>query len=76
VSNKPFVRVKVTVQVELVEQRQTVRAYSKHAILVAPERKLSPQLLQDAAIDAVVDKVVDRLMAINEEHEAQTSHPD
>jgi hypothetical protein len=75
-STKPFIRLVANVTVELIANRQTVTSYSKKIILVAPERKLSDDLVQDSVVEKLVERIIDRICEINDEHYAAAPKDD
>lgn len=70
---RPFVRITLTIDADLVVGGKPVKQYQRKAKLVAPERKLSKELLQESLITTVAEKLMDALDEINYEHETSAA---
>jgi hypothetical protein len=66
--SRAFVRVTVSIKAELVSGQVVANKYDRKFILVAPDRQLIDELMQDATIETAAEKLIERLDEINEEH--------
>lgn len=66
---RPFVKLKITIDADLILGGKTIKHHSKRAILIAPERKHSADLLQEGLITSAGERLIDLLDEINYEHE-------
>lgn len=73
---RPFVRITLTVDADLVIGREVVKKFQRKTKLISPERKLSKEFLQESLITSVAERLMDMLDEINYEHETSATPED
>jgi hypothetical protein len=66
--SRSFIRVTVNLKIELIEDRTAVKQYEKKFLLVAPDRKLIAELVQEATVETAANKLMEMFDEINESH--------
>ena len=73
---RSFLRITLSIDVDIVTGGKPTKQFKKRAKLVTPERKNSAVLLQDDFISSAADKLMDALEEINNEHEEASFQAD